>query len=218
MRRKTSKAARRGGRPSSADAIRLRGRILEAATELFLKEGYGATSIGAVAASARVSKRTLYDRFDDKAVLFAAVVHAIIERIRPPPEVPLIEGATLEDILCRIAHMILHAALSPQGLALYRLVAAESARFPELASAVAGDESNREATHLIASLLMRDPCGARLSPEDREFAATQFLFMVATVPRRRATGYGTPMTAAELEIWARRVVRLFLGGCRALGA
>ena len=97
MPRRASKAVARGGRPSRAEALRLRERILVAATELFLAEGYGSTSIEAVAKHAGVSKRTLYDRFDDKAVLFAAVVHRIIAQIRPPPEVPLVEGATLAE-------------------------------------------------------------------------------------------------------------------------
>ena len=70
----------------------MRERILIAATELFLLEGYGSTTIEAVAARAAISKRTFYDRFDDKAQLFAAVVHRIIEHIRPPPEVSLARG------------------------------------------------------------------------------------------------------------------------------
>jgi hypothetical protein len=38
--------------------------------------------------------------------------------------------------------------------------------------------------------------------------------MVLTVPQRRALGLGQPMTPAELDHWARRVVDLFLDGCR----
>src|ERR1700723_3938525 len=154
-RRKATKSVGRGGRPSRADALRLRQRILEVATELFLAQGYGSTTIEAVAARAGISKRTLYHRFDDKAALFTAVVHGIIEQIRPPAGVPLIEGATLRNVLRRLAGMILHAALSPQAIALHRLVMAESARFPELARAVAGDGSTREATTLIGDLLAR---------------------------------------------------------------
>src|ERR1700684_2412064 len=101
-RRKAIKAAGRGGRPSRADALRLRGRILEVATELFLAQGYGSTTIEAVAARAGISKRTLYHRFDDKAALFTAVVHQIIEQIRPPAGVPLLEGVTLQEILQRL--------------------------------------------------------------------------------------------------------------------
>jgi TetR/AcrR family transcriptional regulator, mexJK operon transcriptional repressor len=212
--RKPGTTVGRGGRPSRADALRLRGRILEVATELFLVQGYGSTTIEAVAARAGISKRTFYHRFDDKAVLFAAVVHQIIEQIRPPDGVPLIEGATLRDVLRRLARMILHAALSPQAIALHRLVMAESARFPELVRAVNGDGSTREATTLISDLLARELRDARLGAEDRAFAAEQFIFMVVTVPQRRAMGFGTPMSAADLDAWAEKAVRLFLNGCR----
>src|ERR1039458_3338402 len=128
-RRKATKAVGRGGRASRADAVRLRQRILEVATELFLAEGYGSTTIEAVAARAGISKRTFYHRFDDKSALFAAVVHRIIEQIRPPPGVPLLEGITLQKVLRRLAGLILRAALSPQAIALHRLVTAESVRF-----------------------------------------------------------------------------------------
>ena len=217
MQRRASKAVARGGRPSRAEALRLRERILVAATELFLAEGYGSTSIEAVAKRAGVSKRTLYDRFDDKTVLFTAVVHRIIAQIRPPPEVPLVEGATLADILQRLALLILRAALSPQAIALHRLVNAESARFPELVRAVASEGSTREATDLIGNLLERGLGESKLSIENREFAATQFIFMVVALPQRRAMGFGTPMTQAELDVWSVKVVGLFLDGCRSLG-
>jgi TetR/AcrR family transcriptional repressor of mexJK operon len=217
MDRRGTKAVGRGGRPSRADALRLRGRILEAATQLFLAEGYGSTTIEAVAARAGISKRTLYHRFDDKAALFAAVVRGIIDKIRPPPGVPLVEGATLHEVLRRLAVMILHAALSPQAIALHRLVTAEAARFPELARAVHHDSGKREATTLIGGLLARELRESKLSAENRAFAAEQFILMTVAMPQRRAMGFGTPMTARELEAWADKVVGLFLNGCRGWG-
>ena len=211
-----ARGAVRSGRPSKADALRLRERILSAATELFLAEGYGSTSIEAVAARARISKRTLYDRFEDKAALFAAAVHEVIAQIRPPPEVPLIEGATLPDMLHRLAQFILHAALAPQALALYRLVHAEAARFPQLARAVAGDAGNREAVTLIANLLARELPESNSPPRIASLPRPSSSSWSMTIPRRRAIGYGTPMTAAELDTWAGKVVRLFLDGCRGM--
>jgi AcrR family transcriptional regulator len=160
----------------------------------------------------------LYHRFDDKAALFAAVVHEIIAQIRPPSAVPLIEGNNLRDILRRLSGMILRAALAPQALALHRLVMAESARFPELAASVHGDSSTREAGTLIGNLLARELPESRMTAEQRAFAAEQFIFMVVTVPQRRAMGYGTPMSANELNQWSERVVELFLNGCRGAGA
>jgi TetR/AcrR family transcriptional repressor of mexJK operon len=206
------KGIRKGGRPPRADALKLRAQILEVATDLFLEQGYGLTSIEAVAAHAGVSKRTFYDRFDDKAALFAAVVHRIIENIRPPANVPLLAGPNLGEILRRLAGLILQAALSPQAIALHRLVTGESSRFPELANAVENDGGQAEAIALIAGLLSRELPKIRLNPENQAFAAQQFIYMVVAVPQRRATGFGTPMTQAELELWADNAVKLFLDG------
>ena len=179
---------RKGGRPPRADALKLRQRILQAATELFLDQGYGSTSIEAVAARAGISKRTFYDRFEDKAVLFTAVVHYIIEQIRPPADVPLLAGASLPQILQRLAGLILKAALSPQALALHRLVTGESSRFRELALAVETEGRQNEATDLIAGLLAREHPDSKIGIEDQRFAADQFIYMVVTLPQRRALG------------------------------
>jgi len=216
QRRSPTRKARHGGRPSRAAALELRDRILEVATELFLTEGYGSTSIEAVAGRARISKRTFYHRFDDKAALFAAVVHRIIEHLRPPPEVPLLEGATLQEILRRLAGLILRAALSTQAIALHRLITAESVRFPNLVRAVYDEGWAQEETALIGDLLARELRDPRLTVELRSFAAAQFLHMVVALPQRRIMGLGAPMTPSELEAWADDTVNLFLNGCRGL--
>jgi len=197
-------------------AEQLREQILEVATPLFLTEGYGATSIEAVAKQARMSKRTLYSRFRDKAELFGAVVHRLVERMRPPnvPAERYFEGGSLEVILRRLAQLVLRAALSPPALALHRVIVAESTRFPELATAVNQEGTRREAIRRIAALLEGEAQAGRLSLTNAEFAAEQFLHMLVAGPQRRALGLGTPMTTAELDGWARDAVDLFLNGCR----
>ncbi len=204
----------RGGRPSRRQSEQLGERILDAATHLFLAHGYGATSIEAVARQARISKRTLYHRFDNKPALFGAVVHRIIDRLRPPPDRPLLSGANLREILERLAGLILRAALSPQAIALHRLMVAESARFPQLAAALTKEGATEEAIRLIGGILDGERRAGNLGIENPAFAAEQFLYMVITLPQRRAIGLGVPMTPAELDGWARDVVALFLNGCR----
>ena len=205
---------RRGGRPSRAEAERLRERILDAATALFFTAGYGATTIEAVAKRARISKRTLYHRFDDKAALFSAVVHRTIARLRPPADVPLLEGANLHAILQRLAGMILRGALSAPALALHRLIVAESARFPKLVAVVTEEAGSEDAVKLIAGLLEREARAERLALDAPIFAAQLFLSMVISWPQRRAVVLGRPMPPAEVDAWARDVVNLFLNGCR----
>jgi AcrR family transcriptional regulator len=206
--------ARSGGRPSLTASAELGERILDAATHLFLTHGYGATSIEAVARRARVSKRTLYHRFENKPALFGAVVHRIIDRLRPPAGVPLLQGAHLEAILRGLATLILRAALSPSAIALHRLIVAESTRFPQLAAVVAAEGSTAEAIGLIAGLLERETRAGNIALKDPTFAAQQFLYMVIALPQRRAMGLGPSMTPGEVEAWGRDVVDLFLNGCR----
>jgi len=206
---------RRGGRPSRAASERLGELILDAATEMFLAHGFGATSIDAVAQRLRMSKRTFYARFPDKEALFAAVVHRIIQRLRPGATTPLIEGANIDAVLERLAGLMLHAALSPQAIALHRLIVAESARFPELARVLAHEGAAEEATTLIAGLLEREAKSKRIEVDDVRFAAQQFLQMVVALPQRRAMGLGAPMSQREVRDWPRKVTALFLHGCRA---
>lgn len=201
----------RGGRPSKEEAERIRERILDAATELFLDLGYGATSIEAVAQRVRMSKRTFYHRFRDKADLFAAVVHRIIERLRPANVQILFEGGDLEEVLLRLADLALRASLAPEAVLLQRLVVADARRFPELAGIVAGEGSRKLAIDGVAGVLRRHFPG--LPPEDAAFAAEQFLQMVVSLPQRRALGMGVPMTEDECRTWVRKSVRLFLRGC-----
>jgi AcrR family transcriptional regulator len=205
---------RRGGRPSRTQSEQLGERILDAATQLFLSVGYGATSIEAVARRARISKRTFYHRFADKPALFGAVVHRIIDRLRPPADVPLLDGASLPEILERLAAIILRGALSTQAVALHRLVVAESARFPKLAAVVNEEGPTKEGIRLIAGLLEREGRAENLALENPAFAAELFLYMVIGLPQRRALGLGPTMSPAELDAWTRDVVNLFLNGCR----
>src|SRR5207302_5736822 len=84
-----------GGRPSRLESARLSERILDVATAIFLGQGYGATSIEAVARQARISKRTVYHRFSGKEVLFETVVRRLIERWAPGLDRQLLDAPTL---------------------------------------------------------------------------------------------------------------------------
>ena len=62
-------------------------RILAAATELFLADGYLATTLTAVAERAQVGARTVYVRFGTKAALFKRVVDVAIVGDTEPVDV-----------------------------------------------------------------------------------------------------------------------------------
>ena len=164
------KRPRRAPAAGYARGDETRQRIIDAATELFLAEGYGATSIEAVARRARISKRTFYHRFPDKAALFGAVVHRIIEGLRPPADALLYEGGSLEEVLRRLARLILRAVLTPRALALNRLMVAEAQRFPELAAIVAREGGRAEVVRHIALMLEHEARAGTLAIDLPEFA------------------------------------------------
>src|SRR5438445_3598209 len=66
---------RRAARLASAPVI------LEAATTLFLRNGYLGTSVDDIAALAHVSKQTVYTHFADKQQLFAQLIRGNISRV-----------------------------------------------------------------------------------------------------------------------------------------
>jgi TetR/AcrR family transcriptional regulator, mexJK operon transcriptional repressor len=203
---------RSGGRPRAADAALLGDRIVTAASMLFLRDGYAATSIEAIATAAAVSKRTFYARFEDKAAVFLAVVRVLIRtwlsRFDESPE----SAGTLEDALLIASRQMLDVVLTPTALALHALVTAEAMRFPELAEALRQGGADVGVTRVSALLLAHTP---HLTAEAATFAAAQFQSMIVSVPQRRAMGLGQPLDASARDQWCRSSVALLLHGLSA---
>ena len=209
------KPARKGGRPRAGQSELIGDEIIAVATGIFLSQGYGATSIEAIAQAAGISKRTFYARFKDKEALFAAVVHQLVSRLRPEHDATLFTGKSREAILLNLAKVILDAALRPEALALHRIMVGEAIRFPELAKVMDAQGARLEAVRRIGDLLQHTSPN-KMPRRDAEFAAEQFLDSVINVPQRRAIGLGAPMTQAEIDRWSRQAVMLFLQGCDGL--
>ena len=210
-----SAAARAGGRPTARAAALLEGRILDQATEAFLRDGYAATSIEDIARASGVAKRTIYARWDGKAALFLAVVRRLIANWLATADAwP--ESDDLPSALLIAARSVLAVGLTPEAIALHRLMIAEGGRFPELRTIVTQAGAD-EGVRRIARLLAQGVATGRLREIDVAFAAEQFLHMVLAGPQRRALGISAALTPVEAEAWCQSAVRLFLSGCLAEG-
>jgi TetR/AcrR family transcriptional repressor of mexJK operon len=115
--------------------------ILTAARELLLADGFERTSVDAIASTAGVSKRTIYDYFGDKEALLLAVVEAVVESVLRTVRVAVDEtlGASiptlpaLEAALVDFARRVSANAIgSADYAALRRLIASEAAHLPRL--------------------------------------------------------------------------------------
>jgi TetR/AcrR family transcriptional repressor of mexJK operon len=203
----------RGGRPSRQQSAQLADRILDVAETLFLSHGFGSTSIEAVAKRAGISKRTFYHRFPGKELLFEAVVRRLIERWLPPFDSALLSPASLAEGLLHSAEHMLNIALTPEALALHRLIIHEAQRFPALAR-IMHELGAASGTERIAHHLQPRIDSGELRAVNARFAAEQFILSVVTGPQRRGLGLGVPLTPAEVTDWARNAVSLFLDGMR----
>jgi len=110
-----------------------RGRILEAAGQLFVDEGYASTNMERIAQSSGMSKKTLYQMFESKEALFAALV-CDVEVSEPIEPVQTDASQTPEHLLTEALIRITAWVLAPRQIGLTRLVIAESRNAPELAS------------------------------------------------------------------------------------
>ena len=174
---------KRGGRPSAEHAGEVDRRILDAATTLFLRAGFDATSCDQVVAMAGAGKATLYARYANKDALFSAVVHRALEGAAPAaPDVP--NAMLVRDRLRGVGLYLLQQALMEESVALLRVCLATAQRLPELSRLV--DQSGRDSgvASIVAAL-----AGPAPSPDGVAAAtaiAQRFIDLVIVPQQMRA--------------------------------
>lgn len=180
--------------------------IRQAATEIFLERGYPGATMDEVAASARVSKQTVYAHFKSKEALFADLVLGnagrvddFIARIDPT----LDAAPDLAEGLRALARDYIRFVVRPEVLRLRRLVVAEAPRFPELAKTYYERVPERVYGALARSLQRR------LRLDDPVLAAHHFAWLVLGTPLDEAMF--TPRDGVPDADWvAAEAVRVFL--------
>jgi hypothetical protein len=102
-------------------------------------------------------------------------------------------------------------ALTPEAIALHRLIIAESGRFPELPLMLQQAGAN-EGVLRIAALLDHAAARGDLPAIDSAVAAEQFLHLLLVGPQRRAMGLGRPFDRQAIIVWRDKAITLFLSG------
>lgn len=188
--------------------------IVAAATELFLKHGFLGTNMDEIAASAEVSKQTVYAHFQNKEALFLEIVRGMTgeagddlqdQVADPTPDVPV------EVFLFDFASRQLAIVMTPRLLQLRRLVIAEAERFPELGRTLHARGPMRSINRLAAAFGHYAGEG-RLRVDDPAAAASFFNWLIMGAPTNDAMllGSGHIPAPAALEAHAREAARIFL--------
>lgn len=159
------------GRPPS-DAKREA--ILAAALKAFRETGFHASSMDAIALQANVSKRTVYNHFPSKDILFDVVTDKLWATLVPLGEASPAADLGVDERLYQLAQRRLDVLLQPDLVALLKTVMSESLSAPELQRAFVG---GRELTHGqlgLRALLAEETRKGRLKIDQLDLAGGQF--------------------------------------------
>lgn len=112
--------------------IERRNAILDVAAASFMEDGYARTSMSSIAARLGGSKGTLWSYFSSKEELFAAFIDRDAQPFTAELETFLREDPSLRGALEKLAARLIARVRSSAGVAVYRAVAGESGKFPEI--------------------------------------------------------------------------------------
>ncbi|HEY4214025.1 MAG TPA: TetR/AcrR family transcriptional regulator [Steroidobacteraceae bacterium] len=193
--------------PGGLDADRRR-QLIGMAEEVFLEKGYHAATVDEIARRAGMSKKTIYVMFDSKAALFDALLSA---RLAPLAEPIPDDGRPMEDVLVDFLAAVARLVLSPQHIALTRLMIAESPRSPDIEIALTRQAVCNGDWALEVWLSRQAKCGALTCEDAHEAASMLFGMSVGELMLNQLVKSRSPLHERDVTRRIRVSVRMFLG-------
>lgn len=171
---KPKAAKKRPGRPTLEDAALVDERILEAAANVFLEEGFARAKMDEIASRAGITKQTVYARFPSKNALFNALASRFSGIVFQPKPVAENSKQSPRAFLIQFAFEVTTVLRDPKSQRLFVVLAAEARAFPDLASATWVEGPGRLRTRLRR--FFDDQIALkRMAISNPDFAAEQFL-------------------------------------------
>ncbi|MDJ0642309.1 MAG: TetR/AcrR family transcriptional regulator [Erythrobacter sp.] len=180
------------GRPSDKAK---RAAIVEAAAHSFFDVGFAATSIEQVAATAGVSKVTIYNQFGDKRALFAAAVELECEKMRGHFTLEAMPAGSIRNRLTVIGEAMFLFLSRPEMIQFERRIAAETVAEPVIGEAFLEAGPWRMKRAFSAFLDHASACG-ELDVPDSALAAEQFVSMCKGMGDLEQR-FGVPVSAQD---------------------
>ena len=191
--------------PTESTVTETRSRLIQAAREAFMAEGYRA-SVEGIAARAGVAKQTLYNHFPSKEELFSESVGLVSASI-----VVSLDGKT-DDVratllkFCTAFRQKVHGV---EGISMFRTLMAEAARFPSLAQAFFAKGPEQTATRL-ANFLDHAMATGQLRKDDPRFAAEMLMGLLNNIDHFRGLSGNAPLSEALENDRIRQILDCFL--------
>jgi TetR/AcrR family transcriptional regulator of autoinduction and epiphytic fitness len=189
---------------------RKRQAILQAAIDEFRGNGFEATSMDRIAATAGVSKRTVYNHFPSKDALFAEILVQLWEKSTALIDLAYRTDRPLREQLLELLRQKLRMLDDANFVDLARVAIAETIHSPERAqSMVARMGSKEEGVTIWIRAALAD---GKLKPLDPAFAAQQIQGLVKSFAFWPQITLGAPTLSEEMqEQVAAAAVDMFLG-------
>ena len=201
------------GRPRQIAESDRRVLLIEAAEKVFVELGYGAASVDDIAKRAGMSKKTLYQLFETKGSLFAAVIAARRAALKEMIEAECCgDDQSPDQVLRKFLGQVARFVLARRQAALYRLVIAESQRAPELACAFYREGPSKARFALTQWLETQSQRGLLAVPDPDSAASMLFSMVVGEPQMRLLIGDMHEPEEAAIDERVDQAVRLFLDG------
>ncbi len=184
--------------------------VVEGARQIFLQEGFEGASVDLIARAAGVSKATLYSYFPDKRLLFMEV--ATVECCRTAYDQTDVIAPDLPptEVLTTAGHRMLTFFLSDFGRAVFRIVIAETGRFPDLGQEFWNNGPARSQAVLV-EYFRHAIARKELQIDDLSLAADQFVELCkADLFPRLLMGLQTDFTEADKARVVDGAVEMFM--------
>lgn len=191
--------------------------LIRGALEVFARDGYANARVVEIAAEANVSTRTIYNLFQDKPGLFAAVVEHVgrefVGSRLKTIEDELSGGGPIAEVLTAFAHRWLTQS---QDLAVYLQLAsriqADRAQVPQEILDRGMKIGPERVQRALATQLQRFMYAGSLRTADPHVAALHLLQLVEGVPEIRGYYAATGPSSDELREVAAQSIHAYLHG------
>ena len=157
---------------------RKREAIIQAAIAEFRAHGFEITSMDKIAATAGVSKRTVYNHFPSKEELFAEILNQLWARISAEQSVTYNRDQPLREQLRQMLQAKVQLMADENFLTLARVAIAATIHSPERAQNMIERMGERE--EALTVWIRAAQADGRLKPVDPEFAAHQVQGLLKT--------------------------------------
>lgn len=176
---------------------RKREAILQAAIAEFRSSGFEITSMDRIAATAGVSKRTVYNHFPSKEALFAEILNRLWNSITAEQDMPYSPQTPLREQLQTLLQAKLHLLADENFLDLARIAIAATIHSPERAQDMVSRMGQREEG--LTAWIRQAQADGRLKPVEPAFAAQQMHGLLKTFAFWPQVSMGQPSLTQEQQ-------------------